>query len=40
PTPAKRPKYSVLSKSKFCETFALTVPDWRESLAEVMSHMA
>lgn len=40
PTPAKRPKYSVLSKSKFCETFALTVPDWRESLAEVMSHVA
>lgn len=40
PTPAQRPKYSVLCTSKFSETFGIDIPVWQESLAEVMSQMA
>lgn len=32
PTPAKRPAYSVLDKSKIKEKFGLTIPDWKDSL--------
>jgi dTDP-4-dehydrorhamnose reductase len=32
PTPAVRPKYSVLNKRKFKQTFGLTIPYWRDSL--------
>ena len=32
PTPAKRPVYSVLDKSKIKETFDLTIKNWEESL--------
>jgi len=32
PTPAERPKYSVLDKSKIKETFNLDIPHWRDSL--------
>ena len=32
PTPAKRPAYSVLDKTKIKETFHLTIPYWEESL--------
>jgi len=32
PTPAERPKYSVLNKAKIKETFGLEIPHWRESL--------
>ncbi len=32
PTPAARPKYSVLNKMKFKDTFGLSIPYWRESL--------
>lgn len=32
PTPAKRPEYSVLDKSKIRNTFGITVPYWRDSL--------
>lgn len=32
PTPAKRPKYSVLNKRKFKETFNREIPYWRTSL--------
>lgn len=32
PTPAERPKYSVLDKSKIKKTFNLSVPHWRDSL--------
>lgn len=32
PTPAERPKYSVLDKSKIKETFALQIPHWKDSL--------
>jgi len=32
PTPAKRPNYSVLDKSKIKNTFGVTIPYWRDSL--------
>jgi dTDP-4-dehydrorhamnose reductase len=32
PTPAKRPAYSVLDKSKIKEVFDIEIKDWRESL--------
>jgi dTDP-4-dehydrorhamnose reductase len=32
PTPAKRPHYSVLNKSKIKATFNITIPYWKESL--------
>jgi dTDP-4-dehydrorhamnose reductase len=36
PTPSKRPAYSVLSCEKLQNTFALQLPDWEESLKQVM----
>jgi dTDP-4-dehydrorhamnose reductase len=35
PTPAKRPKYSVLDKSKIKRVFGISVKDWEESLKTV-----
>lgn len=32
PTPAKRPAYSVLNKSKIKRNFGITIPYWRDSL--------
>ncbi|ESU30006.1 dTDP-4-dehydrorhamnose reductase [Flavobacterium limnosediminis JC2902] len=32
PTPARRPKYSVLDKSKIKKTFGLTIRKWEEAL--------
>ncbi|MEI8365474.1 MAG: dTDP-4-dehydrorhamnose reductase [Parachlamydiaceae bacterium] len=32
PTPAKRPKFSVLSTNKIHNTFSINMPDWKESL--------
>lgn len=32
PTPAVRPKYSVLNKRKFKDTFGIAIPYWRDSL--------
>lgn len=36
PTPAKRPHYSLLDKSKIKNTFAVEVPEYRESLEKCM----
>jgi len=36
-TKAKRPHYSVLNKQKIKKTFGLTIPYWRDSLAECLS---
>ena len=36
PTPATRPKYSVLNKKKVKETFGIDIPYWRESLVAGM----
>ena len=33
PTPAKRPAYSVLDKTKIQQTFGIKLKDWKESLA-------
>ncbi|MEJ8818509.1 dTDP-4-dehydrorhamnose reductase [Lacibacter sp. H407] len=37
PTPARRPKFSLLSKDKIKSTYALTVPEWKESLQKCIS---
>jgi dTDP-4-dehydrorhamnose reductase len=39
PTPAKRPKYSVLDKSKIQQTFSVQLRDWKESLKECISKL-
>lgn len=39
PTPATRPKYSVLNKSKITNAFNLAVPDWKNSLAEAIINL-
>lgn len=39
PTPAKRPAYSVLDKTKIKNTFAIEIPYWRQSLKECISKM-
>ncbi|WP_297332769.1 dTDP-4-dehydrorhamnose reductase [Flavobacterium sp.] len=36
PTPAKRPVYSVMGKSKIKEVFGLSIKGWQESLAAVL----
>ncbi len=33
PTPAKRPSYSLLDKSKIKKDYGLLIPDWKTSLA-------
>lgn len=37
PTAAKRPGYSVLDTTKIEETFAVTIPDWEESLQRCLT---
>ena len=39
PTPAKRPHYSVLDKTKIKQTYALEIPYWEESLAECVKQL-
>jgi dTDP-4-dehydrorhamnose reductase len=36
PTPAKRPHYSVLNKSKIKENFGIEIPHWQDSLKNCM----
>jgi dTDP-4-dehydrorhamnose reductase len=36
PTPAKRPSYSVLDKSKIKEVFGVSMKDWEESLKAIV----
>ncbi|MEX0314882.1 MAG: dTDP-4-dehydrorhamnose reductase [Allomuricauda sp.] len=40
PTPAERPKFSVLDKSKIKNTFGLQIPHWKESLAVALKAYA
>ncbi|HMI07189.1 MAG TPA: dTDP-4-dehydrorhamnose reductase [Flavobacterium sp.] len=35
PTPAKRPKYSVLDKTKIKEIFGIPIKDWKDSLRTI-----
>ena len=39
PTPASRPHYSVLDKTKIKQTFGIEVPYWEESLAECIARL-
>jgi dTDP-4-dehydrorhamnose reductase len=39
PTPAKRPHYSLLDKSLIRQTYNLSIPDWRPSLATCLSRL-
>lgn len=39
PTPAARPHYSVLDKTKIKETYGIEIPYWEESLAECISSL-
>ena len=39
PTPAKRPKYSVLDKTKIQQTFGVKLKKWKESLEDCLRKM-
>ena len=39
PTPAHRPHYSVLDKTKLKQTYGIEVPYWEESLAECIAKL-
>ena len=39
PTPAARPHYSVLDKTKIKQTYGLEIPYWEESLRECISQL-
>lgn len=39
PTPAQRPHYSVLDKSKIKQTYGIEIPYWEESLAECLREL-
>ena len=39
PSKVVRPAYSVLDKSKYCSTFGVGVPYWRDSLCKVFSQL-
>jgi dTDP-4-dehydrorhamnose reductase len=38
PTPTPRPKYSVLSKKKIKQTFNISIPYWKDSLAKCLEN--
>jgi len=40
PTPAKRPHYSLLDKSRIKKIYGLTIPAWKESLALCIARLA
>lgn len=37
-TPAKRPKYSLLDKTKIKTTFGITIPNWKVSLKNILQN--
>jgi dTDP-4-dehydrorhamnose reductase len=39
PTPARRPNYSVLNKTKIKETFGLQIPHWRTGVRRVLNQL-
>lgn len=39
PTPARRPKYSVLDKTKIKNTFNIEIPQWQDSLKKCLKEM-
>jgi dTDP-4-dehydrorhamnose reductase len=40
PTPAKRPQYSVLNKTKIQQTFGVKLKDWKDSLQQCLNKMS
>ncbi len=40
PSPAKRPFYSVLNKQKIKETYKITIPYWKDSLAKCIQKLS
>jgi dTDP-4-dehydrorhamnose reductase len=40
PTPAERPMYSVLDKSKIIRNFNIEIPKWRDSLKNALKNLA
>ncbi len=40
PTPAKRPKYSLLDTSKIKRIFKVEVPDWKDSLQSMLANLS
>ena len=39
PTPAKRPSYSVLDKTKIKKVFGIKIKDWKASLIVSLNHL-
>ncbi|MFT4072487.1 MAG: dTDP-4-dehydrorhamnose reductase [Dysgonamonadaceae bacterium] len=39
PTPAARPKYSILDKTKIKEIFGIRIPEWKASLQQVVDEL-
>ncbi len=39
PTPARRPPFSLMDKSKFKETFGLEIPYWRDALSDCLRNI-
>ncbi|MEO1957293.1 MAG: sugar nucleotide-binding protein, partial [Methylophilaceae bacterium] len=39
PTPAKRPHYSLLNKSKIIQQTGVTIPYWKEALQRCLKRM-
>lgn len=39
PTPAKRPHYSVLDKTKIKQAYGISIPHWQDSLAECLQEL-
>ena len=37
PTPAKRPNYSLLNKSKIKQTYGINIPYWKDSLKQCLN---
>jgi dTDP-4-dehydrorhamnose reductase len=40
PTPAKRPKFSLLDTSKIISTFNIQIPEWKESLGRCVGRLS
>jgi len=39
PTPARRPHYSLLDKTKIRETYGIAIPEWKSNLAECINQI-
>jgi hypothetical protein len=39
PTPARRPRYSLLNKTKIKTAYGMVIPQWRESLAQCIERL-